>query len=38
VRSQKIEKDFPRTRGMPNRQDSGGTYVLRQIPASWLKY
>jgi hypothetical protein len=38
VCSQKVEKDFPRARGMPNRQDSGGTNFLNQIPASWLKY
>jgi hypothetical protein len=36
--SQKVEKDFPRARGMPNRQDSAGTNFLNQIPASWLKY
>jgi len=38
VCSQKVEKDFPRSRGMPNPQDSAGTNLLNQIPASWLKY
>ena len=31
-------RQFPRAGGMPNGQDTGGTNLLNQIPASWLKY